>query len=129
MSKAEGLGTERHALVAAALAVHADRPRAEVLAPFGLAEAEWDELNARFTARIVDEIRERSGSEAPIEERYPLSSSYAKAYANAVRDAKRERELPEEERTIRLPPSAPRDEPFSVLGASNRAAVKSGSSI
>ncbi len=117
------LDPEKHAFVAARLAVHADRPRAEVLAIFGLSEAEWDDLHARFNARIVDEIRERCGSDAPLEERYPLSSTYAKAYATAVRDAKRDLEVPEDERTVRLPPSSSRDEPFSVLGASNRAAT------
>ncbi len=121
------LDPEKHAFVAARLAVHADRPRAEVLAIFGLSEAEWDDLHARFNARIVDEIRERCGSDAPLEERYPLSSAYAKAYATAVRDAKRDldvaAESQEDERTVRLPPSSSRDEPFSVLGASNRAAT------
>ena len=122
-SKPAALDTEKHASIAAKIAVRGDRPRAEVLAPFGLSEAEWEDLDSRFTARIVDEIRLRCGSDAPLEERYPLSASYAKAYATAVRDAQRDLEPPEDERTVRIPPSSSRDEPFSVLGASNRAAA------
>ncbi len=117
------LPTEQYALVAAQIDVHKDRPRAEVLATFGISEVDWEAMAARFTERLVAEIRERSGSSAPIEERYPLTTAYAKAYASAVREAKRDAEEPADEATVRIAPGASRDEPFSVLGASNRAAT------
>jgi hypothetical protein len=120
--KGTDLPTEQHALVAAQIDVHKDQPRAEVLASFGISEPEWEAMAARFTARLVDEIRERSGSSAPIEERYPLTTAYAKAYATAVREAKRDDEHLDEA-TVRIAPGASRDEPFSVLGASNLAAA------
>lgn len=121
--KGADLPTEQHALVAAQIDVYKDRPRAEVLATFGISEPDWEAMAARFTARIVDEIRERSGSSAPIEERYPLTAAYAKAYAVAVREAKRDEEQLDDESTVRIGPGVSRDEPFSVLGASNRAAA------
>lgn len=116
------LPAEEVARIMAQVDVHKDRPRAEVLAPFQLTEADWDAIMKRFNARLVDEIRERSGSSAPLEERYPLTTTYAKAYALAVREEKERAEKPEEEATIRLSPDAPRDEPLSLLVASNRAA-------
>ncbi|MFO0591381.1 MAG: hypothetical protein U0441_27785 [Polyangiaceae bacterium] len=116
------LPVEDVAHIMAQVDVHKDRPRAEVLAPFQLTEADWDKIMARFNARLVEEIRERSGSSAPLEERYPLTTTYAKAYATAVREAKERADKPEDEATIRLSPDAPRDEPLSLLGASNRAA-------
>ena len=116
------LSAEKVAQIRAQVDVHMDRPRAEVLAPFELSEADWDAIMSRFNARLVDEIRERSASSAPIEQRYPLTAAYAKAYATAVREAKDRRQDHEDEATIRLAPDASRDDPFSLLGASNRAA-------
>ena len=116
------LTLEEHAAIAAQVAVKNDRPRAEVLEPFGFSEAEWEALSAALTQRIVAEIRERAGSGVPIEERYPLSASYAKAYALAVREARQSLVRGDDEATIRIAPGTSPDEPFSVLGASNRAA-------
>jgi hypothetical protein len=117
------LTMEQRAEIAARLDAHKDRPRAELLAPFGLSEQVWDRAAAEWARRLTNEIRERSGSSVPIEERYPLASSYAKAYSAALRAARAApRDEREEDATIRIPPTAPRDEPFSLLGASNRAA-------
>jgi hypothetical protein len=118
------LPPEKHAEIAALVDVHVHRPRAEVLAPFGLSEGAWEAAVAALNRRLVAEIRARSGSDAPIEERYPLSAAYAKAYALAVRDARSELARGEDEATVRIAPGTPRDEPFSVLGASNRAAAR-----
>lgn len=120
----KSLSVDEHAAIAAQLAVKADRPRAEVLAPFGLSEAAWDAESAAFHQRLVAEIRERAGTGAPIEERYPLSTSYAKAHALAMREAREQaaREAArDDEATVRIPPGAA-EEPLSLLGASNRAA-------
>lgn len=119
-----GLTAEERARIAARLAVHDDRPRSEVLAPFGLTEKEWDDASADWVRRLTAEIRDRAGSSAPIEQRYPLTSAYAKAYSDAVREARAElaRDEREEDATVRIAPGASRDEPFSLLGASNRAA-------
>ena len=124
------LTMEEHARIAARLAVHKDRPRNEVLAPFGLTERAWDAASAENTRRLIDEIRERAGSGVPIEERYPLSAAYAKAYSDAVREARAEltKDEREEDATIRIAPGASKDEPFSLLAASNRAAAHARSS-
>jgi hypothetical protein len=60
----------------------------------------------------------------PIEERYPLTTAYAMAYSKAVREARAERARDErdDEATVRIAPGVARDEPLSLLGASNRAA-------
>lgn len=118
------LTADEHAAIAAELAVKQDTPRAALLAPFGLSEPEWDAASAAFNEKLVAEIRKRAGSGGPIEERYPLSSAYAKAYALAVKAVKDElaREAArDDEATVRIPPGAA-DEPLSLLGASNRAA-------
>jgi hypothetical protein len=120
------LTTEKYAAIAAQVEVHKDRPKAEVLAPFGFSEDAWEATVASFTRRIVDEIRERTGSEVPIEHRYPLAAGYAKAYARAVKEARRALADPDdeepEEMTLRIPPGTPADEPLGLLAASNRAA-------
>jgi hypothetical protein len=122
------LTPEEHARIAARLEVHRDRPRAELLAPFGLSEREWEEAAAGWTRRLSTEIRERAGVSVPIEERYPLTTAYAMAYSKAVREARAERVRDErdDEATVRIAPGVSRDEPFSLLGASNRAARSSG---
>jgi hypothetical protein len=118
------LTVEERARIAAQLAVHKERPRSEVLAPFGLSEQEWEEEEAAWTRRLTDEIRERAGSGVPIEQRYPLASRFAKAYSEAARAARAElvEDEREEDATVRIAPGASKDEPFSLLGASNRAA-------
>lgn len=121
------LTLEQRARIAARLAVSRGRPRSEVLAPFELTEQAWDDDAAAWARRLTDEIRERAGSGVPIEERYPLSTAYAKAYSEALREARAEqargeREEREEDATVRIAPGASKDEPFSLLGASNRAA-------
>lgn len=126
------LSLEQRARIAARLALHRDRPRSEVLAPFEVSEQVWDDDAAQWARRLTEEIRGRSGSTVPIEERYPLSSAYAKAYAEAMREARAElerdqgepRDEREEDATIRIAPGASRDEPFGLLGASNRAAAQ-----
>jgi len=115
---------ERYAFIAAQVVLHEDRPRAEVLGMFALTEPAWDVMVADWTRRMVDEIRTRSGSSAPVAERYPIASGYATAYARAVREAQKELDRGEDEATVRIAPGTPRDEPFSVLGASNRAAAE-----
>jgi hypothetical protein len=121
------LTVEKYALIAAQVAVHTDRPRAEVLAPFGFSEAVWETVVADWNRRIVDEIRTRSGTGLPIAERYPLSASYAVAYAHAVREAREDLDRPEDEATVRIAPGSSQDERFSVLGASNRAIAEARS--
>ena len=120
------LTAEERARIAARLAIHNDRPRSEVLAPFGLSEQEWDETSAEWVRRLTAEIRDRAGSGVPIEQRYPLTSAYAKAYSDAVREERAElaRDEREEDATVRIAPGASKDEPFSLLGASNRAAAQ-----
>lgn len=118
------LTADEHAAIAAELAVKQDTPRAELLAPFGLSEPEWEAASAAFNRKLVAEIRQRAGSGGPLEERYPLSSAYAKAYAQAVKTVKDElaREAArDDEATVRIAPGAG-DEPLSLLSASNRAA-------
>ncbi len=119
----EALTLEEHALIAATLAVRTNEPRAEVLLPFKLSEAAWEEASATFMQRIVDEIRTHAGSGVPIEQRYPLSAAYAKAYSDALREVRNQRARGDEEATLRIPAGAPLDEPLSLLGASNRAAT------
>lgn len=121
----EELTIEEYALVSARVAVLTDRPRAKVLAEFGFSEAAWEETVGRWNDRMVDEIRGRAGSGAPIEERYPLSTRYAKAYADAVREAKAELSRGDEDQTVRIAPDLPPvTDPLSVLEASNRAAAR-----
>jgi hypothetical protein len=118
------LTTEKYAFIAAQVAVHNDRPIAEVLAPFGFSAAVWEMTVIDWTRRMATEIRERSGTGGPIELRYPLVSAYSSAYALAVREAREELDRGEDEATVRIAPGTPLDEPFSVLGASNRAAAQ-----
>lgn len=117
------LTIEQRAKIAARLAVHRDRSRSELLAPFGLTVEAWDDTSADWAKKLSDEIRERAGSTVPLEDRYPLSSAYARAYSDALRDARAElsRDERDEDATVRLPPSA-RHDPLSLVGASNRAA-------
>lgn len=117
------LTLEERARIAAQLEVHKER-RAEVLAQHSLSEQAWAQAVAEWARCLTDEIRQRAGSAIRIEDRYPLASSYAKAYSDALAEARAElaREERDDEATIRIAPGASRDEPFSVLGASNRAA-------
>jgi hypothetical protein len=121
------LTMEERAFIAARLDVRKDRPRSETLLKFGLTEDAWAAACADWNRRLVQEIRERSGMAIRIEDRYPLTSAYAKAYSDAVREARAEidrdgRDEREEDATVRIAPESSRDEPLTVLGASNRAA-------
>lgn len=118
------LALENYAFIAAQVSVHGDRPRAEVLAPFGLTEPAWEAAVSEWTQRMVDEIRTRSGLAVPVAERYPVTAGYATAYARAVRETQEQLDRGEDEATVRIAPGTPLDEPFSLLGASNRAAAE-----
>jgi hypothetical protein len=120
----EELTTEEYAAIAARVAVHTNLPRAEVLAPYGFSEAEWEATVEKWTQRIVDEVRARAGSDVPIQDRYPLAAGYAKAYALAVKEARKELVVSDDEATVRIAPGTPPEQPLSVLIASNRAAAR-----
>ena len=120
------LPLEEHARVAAWIAANQDRPTTDVLSVLGLSLEEWEEAESELVRRLTEEIQQGSTSSAPIEERYSLSMSYAKAYSDALKELSpkpaSDEVPPDEEATIRIPPGASKSAPFGLLSASNKAA-------